>query len=65
MPISAAGSGSLAFGYSLGGSIQAEKQGSIAIGTGSTAAETNSIAIGYHVNSGVENQTALGKYNIA
>ena len=64
-PISAAGTGSLAFGYSLGGSIEAKKQGSIAIGTGSTAAETNSVAFGYHVNSGVENQTALGKYNIA
>ena len=64
-PILASGAGSLAFGYSLGGSIEATADRSVAIGTGAKAASTNSIAFGYNVNSGVENQTALGKYNIA
>ena len=63
--ILASGNGSLAFGYSLGGSIEATADRSVAIGTGTKAKSTNSIAFGYNVNSGVENQTALGKYNIA
>ena len=63
--ILASGTGSLAFGYALGGSIEATADRSVAIGTGAKATNKNSIAFGYNVNSGVENQTALGKYNIA
>lgn len=62
----AQGTGSTALGYSTStDEIISSGTNSVAIGTGAKAASTNSIAFGYNVNSGVENQTALGKYNIA
>ena len=64
--LTASGQGSTAIGYSTpDNQIISSGLGSVAIGTGAKAASTNSIAFGYNVNSGVENQTALGKYNIA
>lgn len=62
----AQGTGSTALGYSTSSDeIISSGTNSVAIGTGTKATSTNSIAFGYNVNSGVENQTALGKYNIA
>ena len=64
--LTASGQGSTAIGYSTpDNQIISSGLGSVAIGTGAKASSTNSIAFGDHVNSGVENQTALGKYNIA
>ena len=64
--LTASGTGSTAIGYSVSDNqIISSGLGSVAIGTGATAGNTNSIAFGYNVNSGVENQTVLGKYNIA
>ena len=64
--LTASGAGSTAIGYSVSDNqIISSGVGSVAIGTGAKAASTNSIAFGYNVNSGVENQTVLGKYNIA
>lgn len=61
----ATGAYSMALGSCTYSPVVASGAYSIAIGRGATAASTNSIAFGYNVNSGVENQTALGKYNIA
>ena len=61
----ASGAYSMALGSCASSPVVASGAQSIAIGTGAKAASTNSIAFGYNVNSGVENQTALGKYNIA
>lgn len=64
--LTASGVGSTAIGYSTpDNQIISSGTNSVAIGTGAKAASTSSIAFGYNVNSGVENQTALGKYNIA
>ena len=64
--LTASGTGSTAIGYSTpNNQIISSGTNSVAIGTGAKASSTNSIAFGYNVNSGVENQTVLGKYNIA
>ena len=64
--VKAQGIGSTAIGYSTSSDeIISSGTNSVAIGTGAKAGSTNSIAFGYNVNSGVENQTTLGKYNIA
>lgn len=64
--LTASGQGSTAIGYSTpNNQIISSGLSSVAIGSGATATSTNSIAFGDNVNSGVENQTVLGKYNIA
>ena len=58
--------GAIAAGYSEKLTpITASGIGSIAMGTGTSAKATGSISIGFSTDSGVENQTVLGKYNIA
>lgn len=58
--------GAIAAGYSEKLTpITSSGIGSIAMGTGTSAKATGSISIGFSTDSGVENQTALGKYNIA
>ena len=64
--ITSSNEGAFAMGYSEKTTpITASGVGSIAIGAGSTATATGSIGLGFCTNSSIENQTVLGKYNIA